>query len=146
MIIRTISKQHTGGAMERKDQPEWMTNGRSAALHSILLNMGSLDTVECVSCVPLMRAREETLWREHPDSRASAKRDVFTIEDDAIHKQLEAEVPIPPPHYVKLNVANEASAAAAERESRMPVEWYFVGSSALVSIYLAREEAINGIN
>jgi len=27
MTIRTISKQHTGGAMERKDRPEW-TDGR----------------------------------------------------------------------------------------------------------------------
>ena len=29
MIIRTISKQHTGGVMEKKDQPELMTDGRS---------------------------------------------------------------------------------------------------------------------
>jgi hypothetical protein len=28
MTTQTISKQHTGGAMERKDQPEWMTDGR----------------------------------------------------------------------------------------------------------------------
>jgi hypothetical protein len=26
MIIRTISKRHTGGAMEKKDQPERMTD------------------------------------------------------------------------------------------------------------------------
>jgi hypothetical protein len=29
MIIRTISKRHTGGAMEKKDQPERMTDGPS---------------------------------------------------------------------------------------------------------------------
>jgi hypothetical protein len=29
MIIRTIFKQHIGGAMGKKDQPEWMTDGRS---------------------------------------------------------------------------------------------------------------------
>ena len=28
MIIRTTSRQHTGGAMKRKDQPEWKSNGR----------------------------------------------------------------------------------------------------------------------
>ena len=27
MIIRRISKQHIGGVMEKKDQPEWMTDG-----------------------------------------------------------------------------------------------------------------------
>ena len=30
--IRTIFKQHTGGAMKRKDQPEWMTDSPSAPL------------------------------------------------------------------------------------------------------------------
>jgi hypothetical protein len=30
MTIRTISKQHTGGVTEKKDQPEWMTDGQSA--------------------------------------------------------------------------------------------------------------------
>jgi len=30
MIIRTISKRHIGGAMEKKDQPERMTDGRSS--------------------------------------------------------------------------------------------------------------------
>jgi hypothetical protein len=29
MIIRTISKQPTGGVTEKKDQPEWMTDGPS---------------------------------------------------------------------------------------------------------------------
>ena len=29
MIILTISKQHTGGATERKDRPEWMTDSTS---------------------------------------------------------------------------------------------------------------------
>ena len=29
MIIRTISKQCTGGATEKKDRSEWMTNGES---------------------------------------------------------------------------------------------------------------------
>jgi hypothetical protein len=29
MIIQRIFKQRTGGAMKRKDQPEWMTDGRS---------------------------------------------------------------------------------------------------------------------
>ena len=29
-IIQTISKQHIGGAMEKKDPPEWMTDGESA--------------------------------------------------------------------------------------------------------------------
>ena len=32
MIIRTIFKQHTGGAMERKDQPGLTTDGPSAAI------------------------------------------------------------------------------------------------------------------
>jgi hypothetical protein len=27
-ITRTISRQHTGGATKKKDQPEWMTDGR----------------------------------------------------------------------------------------------------------------------
>lgn len=30
MIIRTISKQHTGGATKKRDQPGWMGDGRSA--------------------------------------------------------------------------------------------------------------------
>ena len=29
--IRTISRQHTGGVTEKKDQPEWMNDGRSDA-------------------------------------------------------------------------------------------------------------------
>jgi hypothetical protein len=29
--IRTTSKQHTGGATKKRDQPEWMTDGRSAS-------------------------------------------------------------------------------------------------------------------
>jgi hypothetical protein len=29
MIIQITSKQHIGGAMKKKDQPEWMTDGRS---------------------------------------------------------------------------------------------------------------------
>ena len=29
MIIQTISKQHTGGATEKKDQPESAADGRS---------------------------------------------------------------------------------------------------------------------
>jgi len=33
--IRTILKQHTGGATEKKDQPEWMTDGPSAISSSI---------------------------------------------------------------------------------------------------------------
>jgi hypothetical protein len=31
MIIRTTSKQRTGGVTEKKDQPEWMTNGHQSA-------------------------------------------------------------------------------------------------------------------
>ena len=30
MTIQTISKQHTGGVTKKKDQPEWMANGRSS--------------------------------------------------------------------------------------------------------------------
>jgi hypothetical protein len=30
MTIRTIFKQPTGGATEKKDQPEWASDGRSA--------------------------------------------------------------------------------------------------------------------
>jgi hypothetical protein len=30
-IIRTISKQHIGGAMKKKDQPEWMTDSTTLA-------------------------------------------------------------------------------------------------------------------
>jgi hypothetical protein len=29
-IIRTIFKQRTGGVTEKRDQPEWMTDGRSS--------------------------------------------------------------------------------------------------------------------
>jgi hypothetical protein len=32
MIIRTISRQHIGGITEKKDQPEWMTDSRSAGI------------------------------------------------------------------------------------------------------------------
>ncbi len=35
MIIRTISRQHTGGATKRRDQPEWMTDGPSVVLSLI---------------------------------------------------------------------------------------------------------------
>jgi len=42
--IQTISKQHIGGVTERKDQPEGMTDGRSAILCSINLNIRAFDT------------------------------------------------------------------------------------------------------
>jgi hypothetical protein len=48
--------------MEKKDQPEWMTNGRSATLYSINQNIRALMPQECASCVAFLRAKEETLW------------------------------------------------------------------------------------
>jgi hypothetical protein len=37
-----------------------VTNGRSAVFYSINLNIRALIPQECVSCVPLLRAKEET--------------------------------------------------------------------------------------
>src|SRR6266699_191292 len=39
-----------------------LTCGRSAALYSMNLNTRALMSQECASCVPLLRAKEETLW------------------------------------------------------------------------------------
>jgi hypothetical protein len=49
MIIRTTSKQHTGGAMEKKDQPEWMTDGQSVVSFS-----NSLKTKSDRECARLV--------------------------------------------------------------------------------------------
>jgi hypothetical protein len=37
MTIQTISKQHIGGATEKKDQAEWMNDDQSSAVTSRLL-------------------------------------------------------------------------------------------------------------
>jgi hypothetical protein len=38
MTIQTTSKQHIGGAMKKRDQPEWMANSRSAVCKHALAN------------------------------------------------------------------------------------------------------------
>jgi hypothetical protein len=51
MIIRTISKQHTGGVTKKKDQPEWMTDGPSVD-HSLRAATGPLAIrLQCADCV-----------------------------------------------------------------------------------------------
>src|SRR5579864_1057317 len=61
MTTQIISRQPISGAMKKKDQPEW-TDGPSAIFYSINLNISSLMPHECAICVPLLRAKEETLW------------------------------------------------------------------------------------
>ena len=49
-IIRTTSRQHTGGAMKRKHQPEWMTDGRSLGRRvfpSLAHNLGLRKDCSC---------------------------------------------------------------------------------------------------
>jgi hypothetical protein len=62
MIIRTISKQHIHGAMKRRNRPQLTADDRLSILSSIILNIRGLMPQECASCVPLLRAKEETLW------------------------------------------------------------------------------------
>src|SRR5690349_11476476 len=40
----------------------WQTDGRSAIFHSINLNIRTLIPHDCAFRVPLLRAKEETLW------------------------------------------------------------------------------------
>jgi hypothetical protein len=47
MTIQTIFKQHTGGATEKKDQPEWMTDGPSVVRAENLAYFVT-PTVPCV--------------------------------------------------------------------------------------------------
>ena len=55
MTIRTISKQPTGGATEKKDQLEWTTDGPSAR-RSLVRNVTvNRWTWLCASCVPDFR-------------------------------------------------------------------------------------------
>ena len=50
-ITRRISKQHTGGAMEKKDRSEWMTDGRSADRSLKASTNPIAIRMPCASCV-----------------------------------------------------------------------------------------------
>jgi len=69
MIIRTISKQHIGGVTEKKDQPEWITDGRSARNLLKHLDNNQLAGLMCVSSVPFSLRTHQFGWKCLPRNR-----------------------------------------------------------------------------
>ena len=61
MSARKLRESDTRQSAVRRSVKE-ATDGRSAILYSIKLNIRAFMPHQCVSCVPQLRAKEETLW------------------------------------------------------------------------------------